>query len=66
MEFAHVLSPHLLSWSALLLVLDALLWHLAPFKHRVNGSAGDWPVPGLQRAHHQCRRQPVAGTAVCR
>ncbi len=27
-------STHLLSWSALLLVLDALLWHLAPFKHR--------------------------------
>ena len=27
-------SAHLLSWSALLLVLDTLLWHLAPFKHR--------------------------------
>ncbi|WP_448647009.1 mechanosensitive ion channel domain-containing protein [Pseudomonas mohnii] len=29
------LLAHLLSWSALLLVIDALLWHLAPFKHRV-------------------------------
>ncbi|WP_019690856.1 hypothetical protein [Pseudomonas fluorescens] len=28
------LLTHLLSWSALLLVLDALLWHLAPYKHR--------------------------------
>ena len=27
-------SAHLLPWSALLLVLDALLWHLVPFKHR--------------------------------
>ena len=26
---------HLLSWSALLLVIDAVLWHVAPFKHRV-------------------------------
>ncbi|MBV6821664.1 mechanosensitive ion channel family protein [Pseudomonas sp. PD9R] len=26
---------HLLSWSALLLVIDAVLWHLAPFQHRV-------------------------------
>ncbi|PKH35106.1 mechanosensitive ion channel protein MscS [Pseudomonas sp. 43NM1] len=26
---------HPLSWSALLLVIDALLWQLAPFKHRV-------------------------------
>ncbi|VVP90973.1 hypothetical protein PS918_03230 [Pseudomonas fluorescens] len=26
---------HLLSWSALLLVIDALLWHLAPVQHRV-------------------------------
>lgn len=26
---------HLLSWSALLLLIDTLLWHLAPFKHRV-------------------------------
>ena len=26
---------HLLSWSAVLLVIDALLWHLAPFNHRV-------------------------------
>jgi small-conductance mechanosensitive channel len=26
---------HLLSWSAVLLVIDALLWHLAPFKHRI-------------------------------
>src|SRR5207253_4730352 len=26
---------HPLSWSALLLVIDALIWHLAPFKHRV-------------------------------
>ena len=26
---------HLLSWSALLLVIDTVLWHLAPFKHRV-------------------------------
>lgn len=29
------LLAHLLSWSTLLLVIDALLWHLAPFKHRV-------------------------------
>jgi small-conductance mechanosensitive channel len=29
------LLAHLLSWSALLLVIDALLWQLAPFKHRV-------------------------------
>ncbi|MFS2198962.1 mechanosensitive ion channel domain-containing protein [Pseudomonas sp. Pseusp3] len=29
-----IFSAHLLSWSALLLVLDALLWHLVPFKHR--------------------------------
>lgn len=27
-------SAHLLPWSALLLVLDGLLWHLVPFKHR--------------------------------
>ncbi|HJR28489.1 MAG TPA: mechanosensitive ion channel domain-containing protein, partial [Pseudomonas sp.] len=27
-------SAHLLPWSALLLALDALLWHLVPFKHR--------------------------------
>jgi hypothetical protein len=27
------LLAHLLSWSTLLLVIDALLWHLAPFKH---------------------------------
>jgi small-conductance mechanosensitive channel len=26
---------HPLSWSALLLVIDALLWHLAPIQHRV-------------------------------
>jgi small-conductance mechanosensitive channel len=26
---------HPLSWSALLLVIDALIWHLAPFKHRI-------------------------------
>ena len=26
---------HPLSWSALLLVIDALFWQLAPFKHRV-------------------------------
>jgi small-conductance mechanosensitive channel len=26
---------HPLSWSALLLVIDTVLWHLAPFKHRV-------------------------------
>ncbi|POF38822.1 mechanosensitive ion channel protein MscS [Pseudomonas laurylsulfativorans] len=30
-----LLLEHLLSLSALLLVVDALLWHLAPFKHRV-------------------------------
>ncbi|WP_223595721.1 mechanosensitive ion channel family protein [Pseudomonas sp. A-R-19] len=29
------LLGHLLSLSALLLAIDALLWHLAPFKHRV-------------------------------
>lgn len=29
------LLAHLLSWSALLLVIDALLWHLAPFQHRL-------------------------------
>ncbi len=29
-----ILLTHLLSWSAALLLLDALLWHLAPFKHR--------------------------------
>ncbi|VVO17389.1 mechanosensitive ion channel family protein [Pseudomonas fluorescens] len=29
------LLAHLLSWSTLLLVIDALLWHLAPYKHRV-------------------------------
>jgi len=28
------LLAHPLSWSAALLLLDALLWHLAPFKHR--------------------------------
>ncbi|VVP54262.1 mechanosensitive ion channel domain-containing protein [Pseudomonas fluorescens] len=26
---------HLLSWSALLLLIDTVLWHVAPFKHRV-------------------------------
>ncbi|VVM37217.1 hypothetical protein PS645_05412 [Pseudomonas fluorescens] len=26
---------HLLSWSALLLVVDIVLWHIAPFTHRV-------------------------------
>ncbi|MXI49863.1 mechanosensitive ion channel [Pseudomonas moraviensis] len=26
---------HLLAWSALLLLIDALLWHVAPFSHRV-------------------------------
>ena len=26
---------HLLSWSAVLLVIDALLWHLTPFQHRI-------------------------------
>ncbi|VVP55429.1 hypothetical protein PS893_05663 [Pseudomonas fluorescens] len=31
-----LLLEHLLSLSALLLVIDALLWHLAPFKHRVS------------------------------
>jgi small-conductance mechanosensitive channel len=31
-----LLLDHLLSLSALLLVVDALLWHLAPFKHRVS------------------------------
>ncbi|VVN39589.1 mechanosensitive ion channel domain-containing protein [Pseudomonas fluorescens] len=30
-----LLLDHLLSLSALLLAVDALLWHLAPFKHRV-------------------------------
>jgi small-conductance mechanosensitive channel/CRP-like cAMP-binding protein len=30
-----LLLDHLLSLSALLLAIDALLWHLAPFKHRV-------------------------------
>ncbi|MEG2391874.1 MAG: mechanosensitive ion channel protein MscS, partial [Pseudomonas sp.] len=25
---------HLLSWSALLLVADAVLWHFTPFTHR--------------------------------
>ncbi|HEX4550903.1 mechanosensitive ion channel family protein [Pseudomonas sp.] len=29
-----LLLNHPLSWSAALLLLDALLWHLAPFKHR--------------------------------
>ncbi|EJM64823.1 mechanosensitive ion channel family protein [Pseudomonas sp. GM55] len=33
MSFAYA---HLLSLSALLLAIDALLWHLAPFKHRVS------------------------------
>ncbi|WP_285420034.1 mechanosensitive ion channel family protein [Pseudomonas sp. efr-133-TYG-5] len=28
------LFAHLLTWSTVLLVLDAVLWHLAPFKHR--------------------------------
>ena len=31
-----LLLEHLLSLSALLLVVDALLWHLAPLKHRVS------------------------------
>ncbi|MHC8305527.1 mechanosensitive ion channel domain-containing protein [Pseudomonas sp. PB3P13] len=26
---------HLLSWSVVLLVIDTVLWHVAPFKHRV-------------------------------
>ncbi|MGH8350195.1 MAG: mechanosensitive ion channel protein MscS, partial [Pseudomonas sp.] len=30
-----LLLDHLLSLSALLLAIDTLLWHLAPFKHRV-------------------------------
>src|SRR5690349_2529774 len=30
------LLGHLLSLSTLLLAIDALLWHLAPFKHRVS------------------------------
>lgn len=30
-----IIYGHPLSWSALLLVIDALIWHLAPFKHRV-------------------------------
>ncbi|WP_149087999.1 mechanosensitive ion channel family protein [Pseudomonas prosekii] len=30
-----LIYDHPLSWSALLLVIDALLWQLAPFKHRV-------------------------------
>ncbi|RON56258.1 mechanosensitive ion channel family protein [Pseudomonas frederiksbergensis] len=30
-----LIYDHPLSWSALLLVIDALLWHLAPLQHRV-------------------------------